>query len=95
MIAERAQHEGELVGIGTATAQFRRALQSWWADGWDLLLTPTVAELPLPLGTIANNPDHPMDAMERSGRFIARSPSMCLAVPSGGSPYAPGPPRGS
>jgi amidase len=57
-----------------ATSHFRRALQSWWSDGWDLLLTPTVAELPLPLGTIANNPDHPMDAMERSGRFIPFTP---------------------
>ncbi len=58
----------------SATTHFRRALQSWWADGWDLLLTPTVAELPLPLGTIGNNPDHPMDAMERSGQFIPFTP---------------------
>lgn len=58
----------------SATSHFRRALQSWWADGWDLLLTPTVAELPLPLGTIAVNPDHPMDAMERSGQFIPFTP---------------------
>jgi amidase len=58
----------------SATSQFRRALQSWWADGWDLLLTPTVAELPLPLGTIAVNPDHPMDAMARSGQFIPFTP---------------------
>jgi amidase len=57
-----------------ATTHFRRALQSWWADGWDLLLTPTLAELPLPLGTIGNNPNHPMDAMERSGQFIPFTP---------------------
>ena len=30
----------------SAATHFRRALQAWWADGWDLLLTPTVAELP-------------------------------------------------
>jgi amidase len=58
----------------SATTQFRRALQGWWAEGWDLLLTPTVAELPLPLGTIVNNPDHPMDGMERSGQFIPFTP---------------------
>ncbi len=57
-----------------ATTHFRRALQAWWADGWDLLLTPTLAELPLPLGTIANNPSHPMDALERSGLFIPFTP---------------------
>ena len=28
----------------SAVAQYRRAVQSWWSDGWDLLLTPTVAE---------------------------------------------------
>jgi amidase len=58
----------------SAVTHFRRALQAWWADGWDLLLTPTVAELPLPLGTLANNPDHPMDAMKRSGQFIPFTP---------------------
>ena len=25
---------------------FRRRLQPWWADGWDLLVTPTLAEPP-------------------------------------------------
>jgi amidase len=58
----------------SAVTQFRRAVQAWWADGWDLLLTPTVAELPLPLGTIANNPDHPMDAIVRSGQFCPFTP---------------------
>jgi amidase len=58
----------------SAVTQFRRAVQAWWADGWDVLLTPTVAELPLPLGTIANNPEHPMDAIVRSGRFCPFTP---------------------
>ena len=43
-----------------AVAQYRRAVQSWWHDGWDLLLTPTLGELPLKLGTIVNDPDDPM-----------------------------------
>ena len=25
-----------------ANVEFRRAVQQWWADGWDLLLTPTL-----------------------------------------------------
>jgi amidase len=75
----QAQYGAHLSAIDYAqalslTAQFRRALHSWWADGWDLLLTPTVAELPLPLGTIGINPDHPMDAMARSGEFIPFTP---------------------
>ena len=59
----------------SATSHFRRALQAWWADGWDLLLTPTVAELPLPLGTIANNPEHSLDVVERAFRFIPFTPA--------------------
>jgi amidase len=58
----------------SAGSHFRRALQTWWADGWDLLLTPTVAELPLPLGTIVNNPDQPMDTVARAFQFIPFTP---------------------
>ena len=58
----------------SAATHFRRALQAWWTDGWDLLLTPTVAELPLPLGAIANNPDNPLEAMERAFQFIPFTP---------------------
>lgn len=58
----------------SAVATYRRALQSWWSDGWDLLLTPTLAELPLHLGTIINNVEDPMQAMVRSGRFVPFTP---------------------
>jgi amidase len=58
----------------SAVTQYRRALQSWWHEGWDLLLTPTLAELPLTLGTIANDPEHPMAAMQRAGQFVPFTP---------------------
>ena len=58
----------------SAVTAYRRSLQSWWHDGWDLLLTPTLAELPLKLGTIANDLEHPMDAMARSGQFVPFTP---------------------
>lgn len=57
-----------------ATTQFRRAVQAWWADGWDLLVTPTLAELPLLLGTIVNNTDNPMQPLARSGVFVPFTP---------------------
>ena len=57
-----------------AVAQYRRAMQGWWADGWDLLLTPTLAEVPIPLGTIRNVPEHPMEALTRSGQFVPFTP---------------------
>ena len=58
----------------SAVAQYRRAVQSWWYDGWDLLLTPTVAELPLKLGTIVNDPENPMAPMQRAGQFVPFTP---------------------
>ncbi|BBX98288.1 6-aminohexanoate-cyclic-dimer hydrolase [Mycobacterium lacus] len=57
-----------------AVYAFRRALQQWWADGWDLLLTPTVAEPPPPLTEFANNPEHPTEPMRRGGQFAAFTP---------------------
>ena len=58
-----------------AAAQYRRAVQSWWTQGWDLLLTPTLAEVPLPLGTFANNPANPMEPVVRSGQFVPFTPA--------------------
>ena len=63
----------------SAATHFRRALQAWWTDGWDLLLTPTVAELPLPLGVITNNPDNPLEAMERAFQFIPFTPAFNMS----------------
>jgi amidase len=57
-----------------AVAQYRRAVQAWWAQGWDLLLTPTLAEVPLTLGTIRNIPGEPMAALVRSGQFVPFTP---------------------
>ena len=49
-------------------------MQSWWHEGWDLLLTPTLGELPLKLGTIVNDPDDPMSPMRRAGDFVPFTP---------------------
>jgi amidase len=53
---------------------FRRALQQWWADGWDLLLTPTLAEPPPPLTEFENNTEHPTAPMRRAGQFAVFTP---------------------
>ena len=62
-----------------ATSAFRRALHGWWApppdgEGWDLLVTPTVAELPPRVGEHANDPDDPMYPMRRAGLWAAFTP---------------------
>ena len=58
-----------------ANVEFRRAVQGWWAEGWDLLLTPTLAEPPTRLGEFANDPDAPMAPMVRAGQYVAFTPA--------------------
>ena len=57
-----------------ATVEFRRSIQQWWADGWDLLLTPTLAEPPATIGTFANNHDAPMSPMIRATAYVPFTP---------------------
>jgi amidase len=42
-----------------------RRIARWWADGFDLLLTPTIAEPPPPLGTLVPPPDNPSRGWDR------------------------------
>lgn len=63
-----------------AVGQYRRHVQGWWADGWDLLLTPTLAAPPLPVGGLYGDqgddidPASPAAPMIRAGRFVAFTP---------------------
>ena len=50
---------------------FTRRVAQWWADGFDLLLTPTMAEPPVTLGEMTATPDNPMRGFARGGPFIA------------------------
>ena len=58
-----------------AAVEFRRAVQQWWSDGWDLLLTPTLAEPPAAIGTFANNDDAPMAPMVRAAAYVPFTPA--------------------
>jgi amidase len=58
-----------------ANVDFRRAVQQWWTEGWDLLLTPTLAEPPVPLGTFLNDEANPMAPMARAGQYVAFTPA--------------------
>jgi amidase len=58
-----------------ATVEFRRAVQQWWTGGWDLLLTPTLAEPPTPLGAFANDPAAPMAPMVRAAAYCPFTPA--------------------
>jgi len=54
-----------------SSIQFRRAIQSWWTKGWDLLLTPTLSAPPLPVGSMPNNPERPMTPLMTAGSWVA------------------------
>jgi amidase len=45
---------------------FTRRVAAWWADGFDLLLTPTMAEPPPILGELTATPDDPLRGFLRS-----------------------------
>ena len=57
-----------------AVADFRRGLQAWWTQGWDLLLTPTLSEPPVKIGEHDATDDDPMAGMKRAGRFVTFTP---------------------
>ncbi|CAM3274427.1 amidase [Mycobacterium intermedium] len=74
-----AHHAQRFSAVDYAAAQsaiytFRRALQQWWADGWDLLLTPTVSEPPVPLSDFESDPENPNALNRRGGQFAAFTP---------------------
>jgi amidase len=48
---------------------YTRRVAQWWAGGHDLLLTPTLTEPPLPLGTLKPLPDDPIVAGLRASQF--------------------------
>jgi amidase len=50
-----------------------RAMAAYW-ERFDLLLTPTLAEPPVPLGTFVSPKDDPLYAIMRAGSFAAFTP---------------------
>jgi amidase len=64
---------GELMDALAAMGAFSRRFQQWWADGWDLLLTPTLGELPPELGVL-QTPDQPFVGFGRGGTFTPFTP---------------------
>ena len=66
-------------GFGLSAAQYliainwlqlwSRRVAQWWSNGFDLLLTPTIAEPPVPLGTFKSPPDDILAGIFRAGEF--------------------------
>ncbi len=65
----------QLVGAVTDAMKANRKAALWWApepegSGFDLLLTPTLGEPPVPHGTFDSTPDDPLGGFFRSAAFV-------------------------
>ena len=75
-VARRLSAVDYALALG-AVSQYRRAMHQWWdVDGWDLLLTPTLASPPLRIGELYEVGDdpNPLAASVRAGRFVTFTP---------------------
>ena len=75
----QAEHARKVSGVDYAnalgaTAEFRRRIQQWWSDGWDLLLTPTLGEPPLRIGELEEGDGGPLRGLQRAGEFVPFTP---------------------
>src|SRR4029079_922114 len=75
----QAEHARQVSGVDyanaiAATAEFRRSIQHWWADGWDLLLTPTLGEPPLKIGELYAGDGDVFEPMRRATSFVPFTP---------------------
>jgi amidase len=75
----QAEHARSLSAVDYASAlsasyAFRRDVQAWWAQGWDLLLTPTLAEPPPLLSEFDPVPGDPSAQMRRAGQWVTYTP---------------------
>ncbi|MGZ5314558.1 MAG: amidase [Solirubrobacterales bacterium] len=62
----RRRHGGQYLNAVAIHQGIARLLEGWFAAGHDLLLTPTLGELPPPLGTFDDSGDDPLRAMHRA-----------------------------
>ncbi len=62
-----------LAGVNWLHAWTRR-MAAWWTDGFDLLLTPTIAAPPPPLGTLMVTPEDASTGLERVTALIPFTP---------------------
>ena len=57
-----------------AVAQYRRDCLGWWASGYDILVSPVLAQAPPRIGEHQNNPASPMDPMRRAAEWVVFTP---------------------
>lgn len=72
LMMQQANHvTGAQYAAGIDSARIRAGeIERWWTDGWDLLLTPTVAAPPAPIGLIKSTKEDPMGAFAHTVQYI-------------------------
>ncbi len=65
----RSRTAPDYIAAVEAVHAFGRRMASWWQEGFDLLLTPTVAEPPPPLGHFAADAEDPLRGYLRAAPF--------------------------
>ena len=61
----------DLAAAIAASARFTRAVGLWFADGWDLLLTPTLSQPPMRLGEIVAGDGDVLEVLAKAGPYAA------------------------
>jgi amidase len=51
--------------------RYTRRVAGWWAEGFDLLVSPTLPEPPPPIGELVPDPREPLKGFQRSGALTA------------------------
>jgi amidase len=69
--AGRAVSAPAYVAAVAANHAHGRRLAAWWAEGFDLLLTPTCAKPPPPIGHFASPPENPLAGYLRAAPYGA------------------------
>jgi amidase len=65
----------EYLGAIQGLQVWTRRVAQWWAENFDLLLTPTIAQPPPPLGTLVMTPEEPDRGWQRLTDLIQFTPA--------------------
>jgi amidase len=70
----KTYHGGQFLQAVEWLQRGARRMGEWFAGGFDLLLSPTIAEPPPPLGEFLQPPDNPLQAIFRAASIVPFTP---------------------
>jgi amidase len=71
----------QYAGALRARTAYRRAIQQWWADGFDLLLTPTIPGLPPSIGSVDSPAEYSLRCISFTRPFsVSGQPAISLPL---------------